>query len=284
LRLEKEVEGLKGSAQNQVSGEGKTDGEKSQNFFLTELSGVKKSPRLISSIETEISTKPQETILSLDALNTSALNASTLSAKPKHKRVKSVIGSGNIISRYANIPTENPKFRDFLTILFSTKMSDEEKKREAIAYLEAVETNYTQTIKDLRAQVDRLQRKLKLARSDKANGVVEKSEMEGVFVESIEEVRKEIMKRRIKNEVSARRGSKSTLTKGEIQETLEDQASKDFEESLMKLASFAKNRIKFDDFTAKDKFNLLDLFVNNEKTLVKIYEALFPPKQKAATQ
>jgi hypothetical protein len=123
-----------------------------------------------------------------------------------------------------------------------------------------------------------LQRKLKLARSDKANGVVEKGEIEGVFVESIEEVRKEIMKRRIKNEVNVRRGAKSTLNKGESIADGEDQASKEFEESLMKLASLAKNRIKFEDFTAKDKFNLLDLFVNNEKTLIKIYEALFPPR------
>jgi hypothetical protein len=109
--------------------------------------------------------------------------------------------------------------------------------------------------------------------------VVEKSEIESVFVESIEEVRKEIMKRRIKNEVNVRRGAKSTITKGDnLGDNGEDIASKEFEESLMKLASFAKNRIKFDDFTAKDKFNLLDLFVNNEKTLVKIYEALFPPR------
>lgn len=128
-----------------------------------------------------------------------------------------------------------------------------------------------------------MQRKLKLARSDKANGVVERGEIEGVFVESIEEVRKEIMKRRIKNEVNVRRGAKSTLNKSDLIGDGEDQASKEFEESLMKLASLAKNRIKFEDFTAKDKFNLLDLFVNNEKTLVKIYEALFPPRQKAAT-
>jgi len=56
----------------------------------------------------------------------------------------------------------------------------------------------------------------------------------------------------------------------------EDLASKEFEESLMRLASFAKGRIKYEDFTSKDKFNILDLFVNNEKTLIKIYEALFP--------
>ena len=104
----------------------------------------------MSTLETEISSKPYETILSLDALNTSALNASTLSARPKHKRVKSVVGTASLTSRYANIPTENPKFREFLTLLFSSTMSDEDKKREAISYLEALETNYTQTIRDLR--------------------------------------------------------------------------------------------------------------------------------------
>jgi len=102
-------------------------------------------------------------------------------------------------------------------------MSDDDKKREAISYLEALETNYTQTIRDLRGQVDRLQMKLKLARSSKANTVVEKSKIESVFVESIEEVRKEIMKRRIKNEVNVRRGAaRSSLTKGEITENVEE--------------------------------------------------------------
>lgn len=55
-----------------------------------------------------------------------------------------------------------------------------------------------------------------------------------------------------------------------------DEDAKEFEESLIKLASLAKNKIKLQDFSSKDKFNLLDLFVNNEKTLIKIYEALFP--------
>ena len=44
----------------------------------------------------------------------------------------------------------------------------------------------------------------------------------------------------------------------------------------MRLAAYAKGRIRYEDFTSKDKFNILDLFVNNEKTLIKIYEALFP--------
>ena len=39
-----------------------------------------------------------------------------------------------------------------------------------------------------------------------------------------------------------------------------------------------KNKVKISDFTPKDKYNLLDLFVNNEKTLMRVYEALFPQK------
>lgn len=47
----------------------------------------------------------------------------------------------------------------------------------------------------------------------------------------------------------------------------------------MRLVQLAKNKVKVSDFTQRDKYNLLDLFVNNEKTLLKIYETLFPQKQ-----
>ena len=49
----------------------------------------------------------------------------------------------------------------------------------------------------------------------------------------------------------------------------------EFEETLNKLAELAKGRVKFDEFTQIDRNNLLDLFVNNERTLLKIYEVLF---------
>jgi hypothetical protein len=77
------------------------------------------------------------------------------------------------------------------------------------------------------------------------------------------------MKRRLKNEIlQKKKGLKYTGA--------DDVEAKAFEESLLKLASLAKSKIKYDDFTARDKYNILDLFVNNEKTLVKLYEALFP--------
>jgi FAD/FMN-containing dehydrogenase len=125
-----------------------------------------------------------------------------------------------------------------------------------------------------------LQKQVRKVRSQNANGQIEKTEIEAIFVECIEDVRKEIMKRRLKNEVVSRKKGAAT-TKGAQKNAFqfpneEEQASKEFEDSLMKLAAFAKGRIKYEDFTSKDKFNILDLFVNNEKTLVKIYEALFP--------
>jgi hypothetical protein len=39
-----------------------------------------------------------------------------------------------------------------------------------------------------------------------------------------------------------------------------------------------RKKVKIEEFTARDRFIILDLFVNNEKTLLKLYEALFPPR------
>ena len=52
--------------------------------------------------------------------------------------------------------------------------------------------------------------------------------------------------------------------------------SRAFEQSLAKLADLAQNRVRLDEFTASDRAHLLDLFVNNETTLLKVYEVLFP--------
>lgn len=98
--------------------------------------------------------------------------------------------------------------------------------------------------------------------------MTEKNQLEGLFVECIEEVRKDIMKRRLKHEI---------LNKKKFQQIEKNtEEAREFEQSLLKLASLAKNRVKITDFSNKDKANLLDLFVNNERTLLKIYEILFP--------
>ena len=104
--------------------------------------------------------------------------------------------------------------------------------------------------------------------SERVNVNVERTDLETLFVDCIEEVRKDIMKRRLKNEIYNRKKFQALDKSSE--------EAREFEESLLRLAQLAKNRVKIMDFTPKDKCHLLDLFVNNEKTLLKIYEALFP--------
>jgi len=88
-------------------------------------------------------------------------------------------------------------------------------------------------------------------------------------------VRRNVIKRRLKAEI---------IGKKKIGKFDENSAeAQEFDESLLKLANLAKDRVKFSEFTSQDRNNLLDLFVNNEKTLLKIYEILFPKKTAATS-
>ena len=53
---------------------------------------------------------------------------------------------------------------------------------------------------------------------------------------------------------------------------------------MSRLAEHAKGRVKYEEFTQIDRNNLLDLFVNNERTLLKIYELLFSSSNFKQTQ
>jgi hypothetical protein len=54
------------------------------------------------------------------------------------------------VSRYRFIPTDNAKFSKFLDLIFSSKMGKDDIKEEIIKYVQALETNYTETFKELR--------------------------------------------------------------------------------------------------------------------------------------
>ena len=53
----------------------------------------------------------------------------------------------------------------------------------------------------MRSQLEKERLKGKRVVADKVNENTEKNELEGLFVDCIEEVRKDIMKRRLKNEI-----------------------------------------------------------------------------------
>lgn len=89
-------------------------------------------------------------------------------------------------------------------------------------------------------------------------------------MDCVEDVRRSVIKRRLKAEIIG----KKKIGKFDEHST----EAQEFEDSLLKLANLAKDRVKFSEFTSNDRNNLLDLFVNNENTLLRIYEVLFPKK------
>ena len=103
------------------------------------------------------------------------------------------------------IPTENLKFNQFLEILFNSQMTQQEIKNETKDYVQVLETNYTDKIRDLRTQMDRLKKRLVNERTKSVVTSVEKSDLEQLFVNCVEDVRKDIIRRRLKAEVSARK-------------------------------------------------------------------------------
>lgn len=79
------------------------------------------------------------------------------------------------------------------------------------------------------------------------------------------------MKQRIKTELLNKPQTRpKTNLDTPSQQTLE------FEQTLIKLHDLQKGRLKINEFSQRDKYHLLDLFVNNERTLKAIFDALFP--------
>ena len=82
----------------------------------------------------------------------------------KHVRAQSNVQPSrtNMTSRYrqGTIPTENLKFNQFLDILFSSGMTKSEIKTETHGYVQVLETNYTDKIREIKQETERLTRKL----------------------------------------------------------------------------------------------------------------------------
>ena len=110
-------------------------------------------------------------------------------------------GSRSPVSKYRFMPTENAKFGKFLDLIFKSKMTGDDIQAEISKYVQALETNYMDTIKELRNGLDRERLRVRKVTADRVNETTEKNELEGLFVDCIEEVRKDIMKRRLKNDI-----------------------------------------------------------------------------------
>lgn len=68
-----------------------------------------------------------------------------------------------------------------------------------------METNYNEMIRSFRDIIEKDKIMQKKAASEETNIRLERNDFESLFVECIEEVRKEIMRRRLKNEIYNRK-------------------------------------------------------------------------------
>lgn len=81
---------------------------------------------------------------------------------------------------------------------------------------------------------------------------IERNELEQIFTNSVEEVKRHILRRKIKAEAMLNNKSKPMHIDKKLNDPLDEDALK-FEEAILKLVSFAKNKIKYSDFTRMDK-------------------------------
>lgn len=146
-------------------------------------------------------------------------------------------------------------------------MSKDEIKQEIINFVQDLETNYNERINQLQRLVEKQKKATQQERIKNVTKVQDRTEMEQLFVDCVEDVRKDVIKRRLKSEINNVRAKNSSASLS---------TQKDFEATLDKLAEMAKGRVKIDEFTLNDRINLLDLFVNNERTLVAVHESLYP--------
>ena len=79
----------------------------------------------------------------------------------------------------------------------------EDAKVEIVAYVQQLETSYTDAVRDLQMMIEREKRASKKVVSEHVNTTVQRSDLESLFMDCIEDVRKDIMRRRLKVEIES---------------------------------------------------------------------------------
>ena len=124
-----------------------------------------------------------------------------------------------------------------------------------------LETNYTDKITALKIALERQKKLTNAEKTKQVSQTVEKTDLEQLFVRCVEDVRKEIIRRRLKAEVVARKkvgqgsvtsvmNSQSKLLSQSMSQTSDgEETQREFEDTLTKLAEVAKNRVKYEEFS-----------------------------------
>lgn len=113
--------------------------------------------------------------------------------------------NSTVKSHYAIIPSRNVKFEKFMAEIFKSKMTAVDVRDHIVKYVQALETNYNDLIRNLKDLLEKEKQNSRKAAAEEVNARLERNDLESLFVECIEEVRKEIMRRRLKNEIYTRK-------------------------------------------------------------------------------
>lgn len=103
--------------------------------------------------------------------------------------------------RQGTIPTSNLRFEQFCDIVFGSKMTKEEIRREVQEYVQVLETNYAQKIDQLKLDLTRERHRNKGGQAKQVHRVSERSDLEELFVSCVEDVRRDVMRRRLQAEI-----------------------------------------------------------------------------------
>ena len=116
---------------------------------------------------------------------------------------------------------------------------------------------------ELRTKLDNEKKTAKWAQTDKARRLMERSELEEFFLSCIDEVRKDLIRRKA---TSAAYSNKKNMKKSASSKSLEGQYQTNQNE----------RDPKFEEYTATDKKKVIELLMSNENVLLFLYEKLFP--------
>jgi len=130
------------------------------------------------------------------------------------------------------------------------------------------ETQYIETINHLKSQLEAEKRNLRQIKSAKTNYLLEKGELEDFFLQCIEEVRKEILTRRMKSAQLLSRNASKVMTRAS--------SARHFPKAAVPESA---DDIKLELFTESDKRKVIELLVSNEQVLLFLHQSLFPQKK-----
>lgn len=80
-------------------------------------------------------------------------------------------------------------------------MHKEDVKFEIISFVQSLETNYNDTINEHKVKCERFKANLRKEKAKHVNDVIQKGDLENLFVDCVEDVRRNVIKRRLKAEI-----------------------------------------------------------------------------------